>query len=211
MSFLKIIVLRQILQNNHVLSTYTSFFQIRMNLWNRKVYDILFRLLACKCGHGYLKHEEEITLPPPKPVQLKKTAAKTQLKPELKDAKLKKAKKLSSKSAMSESFKRHQEAKKETGGADENGVSFEVEVINSVAYIPGLATTTVKSKKKSRKSSLENDSSITSPVILNPSVRPFIPRCNFSYRLQRRTSPQYNRLCFCIFFIYNNQEQQRGV
>ena len=53
-------------------------------------------------------------MPPPKPVQLKKTAAKAQLKPELKDAKLKKAKKLSSKSAMSESFKRHQEAKKET-------------------------------------------------------------------------------------------------
>ena len=83
-------------------------------------------------------------MPAPKPVQLKKTAAKTQLKPELKDAKLKKAKKLSSKSSLSESFKRHQEAKKETGGADENGVSFEVEVINSVAYIPGLATTTVR-------------------------------------------------------------------
>ena len=179
-----------------------------MNLWNRKVYDILFRLLACKCGHGYLKHEEEIILPPPKPVQLKKTAAKAQLKPELKDAKLKKAKKLSSKSALSESFKRHQEAKKETGGADGNGVSFEVEVINSVAYIPGLA---VKSKKKSRKSSLENDTSITSPVILNPSVRPFIPRCYFSDRLPKKTSPQYNRLCFFIFFIYNNQEQQRGV
>ena len=156
-----------------------------MNLWNRKVYDILFRLLACKCGHGYLKHEEEIILPPPKPVQLKKTSAKAQLKPELKDAKLKKAKKLSSKSALSESFKRHQEAKKETGGADGNGVSFEVEVINSVAYIPGLATKAVKSKKKSRKSSLENDSSITSPMTLNPVVRPFIPRCNFSDRLQK--------------------------
>ena len=167
------------------------FFQIRMNLWNRKVYDILFRLLACKCGHGYLKLEEEIILPPPKPVQLKKTAAKAQLKPELKDAKLKKAKKLSSKSSLSESFKRHQEAKKETGGADGNGVSSEVEVINSVAYIPGLATTAVKSKKKSRKSSLENDSSITSPMTLNPGVRPFIPRCNFSDRLQKN-SPQYN-------------------
>ena len=87
--------------------------QIRMNLWNKKVYDILFRLCGCKCGHGYLKHEEEIILPPPKPVQLKKTLTKAQLKPELKDVKLKKAKKLSSKSALSESFKRHQEVKKE--------------------------------------------------------------------------------------------------
>ena len=63
-----------------------------MNLWNKKVYDILFRLCGCKCGHGYLKHEEEIILPPPKQLQLKKTSTKAQLKPELKDVKLKKAK-----------------------------------------------------------------------------------------------------------------------
>ena len=152
--------------------------QIQMNLWNKKVYDILFRLCGCKCGHGYLKHEEDIILPPPKPIQLKKTSTKAQLKPELKDAKLKKAKKLSSKSALSESFKRHQEGKKEVGAEKESNQQTEVSLpptnLTAEVYIPGLVTKN-KIRKKVRKSSLESDCS-TPPVILNPGVKPFVPR-----------------------------------
>ena len=148
-----------------------------MNLWNKKVYDILFRLCGCKCGHGFLKHEEEIILPPPKQLQLKKTSTKAQLKPELKDVKLKKAKKLSSKSALSESFKRHQELKKEMGAEKENSEQAE-EATNVIAevYIPGLVTKTKTRNKKARKSSLESDCSTPPPVILNPGVEPFVPR-----------------------------------
>lgn len=154
-----------------------------MNLWNKKVYDILFRLCGCKCGHGYLKHEEDIILPPPKPIQLKKTSTKAQLKPELKDVKLKKAKKLSSKSALSESFKRHQEGKKEMGSVEkETSPQAEVSLLQAVTaaevYIPGLVTKN-KTKKKVRKSSLESDCS-TPPSILNPGVKPFVPRSKIS-------------------------------
>ena len=149
-----------------------------MNLWNKKVYDILFRLCACKCGHGYLKHEEEIILPPPRPLQLKKTLSKAQLKPELKDVKLKKAKKLSSKSALSESFKRHQEGKKEMGAEKETSPEVSVPTATAEVYIPGLVTKN-KTKKKVRRSSLESDCS-TPPVILNPGVKPFVPRSKIS-------------------------------
>ena len=170
-----------------------------MNLWNKKVYDILFRLCGCKCGHGYLKHEEEIILPPPKPVQLKKTLSKAQLKPELKDVKLKKAKKLSSKSALSESFKRHQEVKKEMGGAEkESSPEVSVAPITAEVYIPGLVTNKNKTRKKVRKSSLESDCS-TPPMILNPGVKPFVPRFKFSVC--------FSSLLLDLFIIINPQVQ----
>ena len=140
-----------------------------MNLWNKKVYDVVFRLCGCACGHGYLKREEEIELPQPKYVETKKNKTKAQMKPELKDVKLKKAKKLSSKSALSDSFKRSQPK------AGEVTPAVEPQPAAELVYIPGLPEVKNKVKKRTRKtSSSESDSSLG--ITLNPVVSPFLSR-----------------------------------
>ena len=68
-------------------------FQVRAHLWNRKkkVYDLIFRLCSCNCGHGFLTREEEMTTGQTKPNQVKKSRCKVaSLKPELKNEMVKK-------------------------------------------------------------------------------------------------------------------------
>ena len=155
-----------------------------MNLWNKKVYDVIFRLCGCNCGHGFLKLEEEVQLRGPKQVP-KKNITKAQLKPELKDVKIKKAKKLSSKSALSESFKRHQEVKNEKEPTPEVMPPPTTEV-----YIPGLLPAKTKTKKKLRKTSVDDNDIATTPSGLNPGVMPFVPR----YRIIEETPS--TELCY---------------
>lgn len=153
------------------------------------MYDVIFRLCGCHCGHGYLKlEEEEEELPPP--IVSKKKQTKAQLRPELKDVKLKKAKKLSSKSALSDSFKRSQTKTSEA--------ALPIEPPTAEVYIPGLPepnATKNKTKKRLRKSS---EIDCENSVLLDPGVMPFVPR----YSLQE-SSPEAE-----LFYSTEEEEEE---